>query len=504
LALVPEDHSSEVVERCRELLERFDESRAIRDLAPATRKLLHGGVLYALASLDAFRASSNVLEYADRLEGLGLKLYEMVADQLRTNYHALRGEAELADRYRGRVELHAVQAGSAWQAEIWAPCTMIAVNVLTQDTIGLKRTIEQLDRLGQEIPSLAFHAGMARSEYHFLKGEHAQGVAISGPLRASMPERGFTGYTFSLASEAHALNRLGRHAEAKALMEPWVQRLSDADKAMVGHYGNLARELAHAYCGLGDRERAFAIIDELLERHGGSGHPLLLGNLHSTGAAIAIAAGDTTRALEHLTQMEHAFRPTKNPALIAQWEHMRREVRRMVEQRTPELAASLDVLDSSSGAADVPVRSLLNQCKSAEQRAQLALDLIVDHVRGKRGFLFALQHAELQLIAPRHGAEPQTELVERIRHDIDQEDVTVVGRPARSPLPPALEAQPSRTAYRTITLAIPVGGALRVVGAVAIEGGARLLAAPQTSFLQTVARALFDDGDTGETKAGTR
>jgi hypothetical protein len=432
----------------------------------------------------------------------------MVADQLRTNYHALRGEAEIADRYRARVELHAVQAGSAWQAEIWAPCNMIAVNVLTQDTIGLKRTMEQLDRLGQEIPSLAFHARMARSEYHFLKGEYEQGIAISGPLRASMPERGFVGYTFSLSSEAHALNRLGRHAEAKALMEPLVQGLSEADKDVVGHYGNLARELAHAHCGLGDHTAAFAIIDELLERHGGSGHPLLLGNLHSTGAAIAIAAGDATRALEHLTQMEHAFRPTKNPALIAQWEHMRREVRRLVEQRTPELTVSLDALDSSSGASDVPVRALLKQCKSADQRAQLALDLIVNHVRGKRGFLFAFQHDDLQLIAPQHGAEPQTELVERIRHDIDQDleqdDVTVVGRPARSPLPPALEPAPSRTAYRTITLAIKVNGALRVVGAVAIEGGVRPLAAPQTSFLQTVARALFDDGETGETQAGTR
>jgi hypothetical protein len=505
LALVPEDHPAEIIERCRELLERFDETRAIRDLAPATRKMLHGGVLYALASYDAFRASSNVLEYADRLEGLGLKLYELVADQLRTNYHALRGEAEIADRYRARVELHAVQAGSAWQVEVWAPCTMIVVNVLTQDTIGLKRTIEQLDRLGQEIPTLAFHARMARSEYHFLKGEHEEGIAISRPLRATVPERGVAGYTFSLASEAHALNRLGRHAEAKALIEPVVQRLSEADKAIVGHYGNPARELAHACCGLGDHATAFAIIDELLDRHGGSGHPLLLGNLHSTGAAIAIAAGDATRALDHLARMEAAFAPTKNPALIAQGEHMRREVKRLVEQRAPDLRADLDAIDSSSNETEVPVRSLLKQCKSADQRAQLALELIVQHVRGKRGFLFALERDELQLIAPQHGAEPQTELVERIRYDIDQDleqdDVTVVGRPARSPLPPALEVPPSRTAYRTITLGFQSGGGLRVVGAVAVECGARPLRAPQASFLQRVARALFEDGEGSSSRA---
>jgi hypothetical protein len=150
----------------------------------------------------------------------------------------------------------------------------------------------------------------------------------------------------------------------------------------------------------------------------------------------------------------------------------------------------------------------MKQCNGAEQRAQLALDLVVKHVRGKRGFLFALQRDDLQLIAPRHGAEPQTELVERIRRDIDQDleqqDVTVVGRPARSPLPPALEQQSSRTAYRTVSLSYQKGDAMRVVGAVAIECGDRPLARPQTSFLEAVARALFEDGDTAETRAGTR
>ena len=509
LAMVPQERFTDILEEGTEILNRLDSPRRITDLRRQARRILQGGVIYAVASIDAFRAEPKVLEYADRLDQLGLKLYEMVADQLRAVYHAMRGEVDLANDYRAKVETHAVQAGSAWQAEIWVPSSMIVVSVLTRDTIGLKRTMEQIDRLAQQIPALKLHAEMVRAEYNYLKGDYAHGLAIAGPIIAATKDREFVGRTFSLASQARALNRLGRYTEAKSLMEPLVARLSEADKEVVAHYAELSRELAHAYSGLGDHEGAAAIIDDMLVRYGTCNNPLLLGNLHASATALALAVDDVLLAREHLSEMERFFRPTGNPSLIAQCEHMRREVRRRVALTAPEHAAEFGDLDSVAGDEFSTARSLLSQAQGPEQRAQHALDLLIAHMRGRSGYLFSYEKSDLHLIAPRHGAEPHTEVLDRIRDGVagnqPAADVTVVtARLARASLPPTTEPPPRRSNFRTYLLTIPQTGGDRIVGAVAIEAGVNALSSPKPEFLQTVARALFEAGDAGKTEVSTR
>jgi tetratricopeptide (TPR) repeat protein len=381
--------------------------------------------------------------------------------------------------------------------------------VLTMDTIGLKRTMEQLDRLAQEIPSLHLHARMVRAEYHYLKGEYEQGFAIAQPVIESTTDRAFIGRTFAISSEARALNRLKQHAEAKALVEPLVERLSEADKEVVAHYSSLSVELAHAYSGLGEHDKAVAIIEAMIERYARSEHPLLMGNLYATATSVAVVAGEVPRALDYLMQMEQAFRPTGNPALIGRWEHMRREVRRLLKDRAPEAVAALGGIESTADDAGESAVALLSQCNGADQRARFALDLLINHTHGKRGFLFSFEQGDLRLIAPQHGVEPSTELVDRIREDIeaeiDRDEVTVVtDSPARSSLPPPLEPPPARMDYRTHLLRIPHEGGLRVVGAVAIEAEGRAVSSPQQSFLQRIARSLFEAGDAGKTEVQTR
>jgi ribosomal protein S19E (S16A) len=57
---------------------------------------------------------------------------------------------------------------------------------------------------------------------------------------------------------------------------------------------------------------------------------------------------------------------------------------------------------------------------------------------------------------------------------------------------------------RTHLLRIPHEGGLRVVGAVAIEAEGRAVSSPQQSFLQRIARSLFEAGDAGKTEVQTR
>ncbi|MDH5671253.1 MAG: protein kinase [Myxococcales bacterium] len=504
LAKLPEERVADVAEGCRQLLARFRDPRPIRDMPPETRVLIHGGILYAAGAMEVFRAGSRALEYADELDALGMKLYSMVADQLRTNYHAMRGEIELADQYRTRVEMHAVQAGSAWQVEIWVPSSMIVVCMLTQDSIGLRRVATQLERMAQEIPSLERHAQLARVEYDQLRGDFERSFSVSESILSATYDREYIGRSFTLTGRARALNRLGRHAEARAEIEPLVQGLRAEDRNVVGLYVEPMRELIHAIAGTGDYRAAMDYVRELLQYYAASQHPLVLGNLHASACAIALAAEDGPALVEHLSLMERYFHPTRNSALIAQCERVRRQAQRMLSGAapTPAMASAADSgTDQTGGSA----HSLLSHCHGAEERAQFALQILLNHVGGVEGFLFACDaEGALRLIAPQHGDEPPPALLERLRMELSGQGDSggelkiAAGRTGRESLPPPMRFQVSWERFRTHRLATQLNGHPKVVGAFAVRvGESEQLREPQPQFLESVARSLYEAGDAG-------
>jgi hypothetical protein len=76
----------------------------------------------------------------------------------------------------------------------------------------------------------------------------------------STPDRGFIGRSNAMATYCRALNRLGRHAQAKAALQPMIERLSEADRRVVSFYANLYREYAEADAGLGNFVEATRLL----------------------------------------------------------------------------------------------------------------------------------------------------------------------------------------------------------------------------------------------------
>jgi hypothetical protein len=55
------------------------------------------------------------------------------------------------------VETHAIQLGSAWQVETWAPADILKTSLATHDVLGMKRAAQELSRL-----ALGFRKTMPR------------------------------------------------------------------------------------------------------------------------------------------------------------------------------------------------------------------------------------------------------------------------------------------------------------------------------------------------------
>ena len=102
------------------LLERLADPRFYPTLTPDKRPLYVTGAHYARGTFAIMLANGRAaLESADALDASGLKLYAMIASQLRFLYYMNRGEFSKAAAHREQVELHAAHVGSAWQVETW-------------------------------------------------------------------------------------------------------------------------------------------------------------------------------------------------------------------------------------------------------------------------------------------------------------------------------------------------------------------------------------------------
>jgi tetratricopeptide (TPR) repeat protein len=303
------------------------EARTQRRAFPENvRRLFLGGALYALGAIETLSDGEAALRYADRLEAFDLRLYDMIANQLRMLHHAHRGESELVTRYRERVETYAAARGSAWQVEVWEAPVMLLVHEHEGNVVGLKRTAERLARLSREVPSLERYATMARGAYFRLRGEYAAALAVlEAAHRESTPFPG-KGQLVGLLGAAY--NDAGQHAKAELVTGEFLAGIGAEERPFLRMHLLARTQHALALSGMGHVEEAETELERALEEHGSCRGPVTLGLLHCARARVALRAGDPASFEIHRAKMEEWLRPTGNPSLVSACERLRLEARR--------------------------------------------------------------------------------------------------------------------------------------------------------------------------------
>jgi hypothetical protein len=301
------------------LLERFQNPRYYPTLPDEARPLYIAGAHFARGSLAVLRSDGRAaLASADALDSTGLKLYRMIASQLRYLYYMNRGEHSLAAPHREQVELHAAQVGSAWQVEAWEAPAMIPISASIHDVVSLTQISERLDVYAKKLPSLRLHARLSKFALELTRRtprEHTI-LLVQEELEA-LPPRSFIGWAAACGFLARAFNETGRHDRAIEVCERTLERMTDGDGDFVTLFLIVELELAMGLTGLGRHDEAFARVDALVARFAGSDHPLLVGRLHEVRALVAWTAGREVEYAESQRLMAERFRPTGTPALIA-------------------------------------------------------------------------------------------------------------------------------------------------------------------------------------------
>ena len=484
LATLPEDRLLPTIAKLRWTAERCDNARPIIGITSEVKQMLLLNALYALGSLEGMREDPEALRIADQLDSLGLQLGNLYAAQIRASYHGVRGEDALAADYRKRVEIFALQAGSAWLAEIWAPTSAILFCLMSRDSVGIRRVMGELDRLGAEIPSLLRYARLARVVNFALHGDDLAAKEALGDLIDAEP-RSFIGWTAMMGSAVRVFARSGDRERARAIGELALSVLDPDDRRVTTMVVPLIAELAllEAECG---EPAAARRIDDYMADIGERGGPVTLGTLHEAGAQIALVFGDAQRAREHLAHVKHWFLPTENPVLIARCERLQREITTgSFDMRTPDTCGT--------GPSSIEaVRAVMRDCVTAKDRAVAALDLLLKETGAATGYLFGADESDVVLLCQRGSDVPPADLRELIGREIEcatssEHDSSSVATRVQAPPRPSKQAT-----YRVIVLADRKRAGQRVIAAAAIADDRGSLRTPAATLLAAVADGLSE------------
>jgi tetratricopeptide (TPR) repeat protein len=278
---------------------------------------------FARGAFATFRAHGQAaLDSAAILDASGLKMYSMIASQLRFLYHANRGELGLAAQHRAQVELHAAHVGSAWQVELWEAAALLPLYLSIGDVVTLTRIVRRFNELTRVAPSLHFYRRLAEFALKVASNESGDFGQLALREVNRCEPRSFIGWSTTIAFAANVQNAAGRFAEARATCERALVTMTDEDREYVVLFVQVDIQAAIADAGLGEVDLAMARLDGLLSRYEDSGHPLALGLLHEARASIAYKAGRKRDYHFSLTQVDRLFRATGTPLLIAKSERL--------------------------------------------------------------------------------------------------------------------------------------------------------------------------------------
>ncbi|MDB4985879.1 MAG: putative serine/threonine protein kinase [Myxococcaceae bacterium] len=371
-ALLVTDRVGETAAGLKTMLGRLERGEVLRDLPEGRRRDYIAGIYLSLGVQDCWKDSPEALAIADKIEHFS-PMHAMTADHFRAAYAQNQGAAARAELYQQRVELHAMQLGSTWQVELWAPVDAAKTAMRLNDPLVIRHAFQDLSRLAAELPSIALEERRARGMYFMLIGHHEKAVAL---LELDEEPRSVIGWTFTRGALAPAHNGLGQHARAKAICEDALARRDPRDAAYPVIGLNVQIELARAESGLGHHVEARSLLEQLIEEHAPRRGAVTMGALHEARAWAALGEGQLTCCREHLAQMESWLRPTGVASLL---------------ERVHDLKRALQVLEPST--EDSFSSALRSGLREAQQITQISLRLRAETELG----LAALTRAALEI-----------------------------------------------------------------------------------------------------------
>jgi hypothetical protein len=381
---------------------------------------LLAGVLLLAGINECYREHSKAVEYARRLEKVGTPIALSSAQRILMTYYLLRGDRERTQYHRRQLDLQAIQGNTTWQVEWFAVPVEGMAGASWTDLIALRRSLDRMERLVEEVPSLIPMRDGIRIAYHFRRGEYARAVELGLVYLAKHPPRSIIGWAGAYAVTALSLVELDEPEQALQITERALAGVSEGDRSYFVMYATLEVAHATALAVLGHRERADEIFRIRLARLRACGEHVRAFVIHEYRTKVARLLGDREALMEAIKDMREAALASGNPAVIALADRVT-ELRAR-QRSSPLPPASRAGVQATAPVLIVPPRALdrtavsmfLRECKEPEVRAQHALHMLGQYASSGEAYLFTVAQGALQLAASLDESQPSAVLEGRL------------------------------------------------------------------------------------------
>ena len=503
------NHAFAQYERAREL---WRETLVKLDAQPGSDETfvnaMRNAIAYAIGMMDGQLGLATAADWAERLDH---DPYQRIsALDLRRIVRLEQGDALGADRLRRQAEVLALQQ-TVPQMFKSLLTVELAAYANSRDLTGVAHVIEQLKPLAARFATWEPSLLVAEANFHVVRGDYEAAKAKFEQCieRTRFDNRGqsphLAMWVAGQAGLADCLIGLGRYEEARAAASSALA-ICEAGQ-VVGAAFDLVRTLALAEAKLGDA-RAVQRLDDLIAAQNQLGVTgLRLGLSYEARASVAIWSGDAGAFEQFAALTAREYRHGARTALAARYERLINEAARCGIRTRLALGdfEALAGVDTSAIGSDelltVITRSMAGS-RSADERAQLALQMICAAHGASVGHLYLITPAGLVLRASQGADIPALELGQYVtryvsdkqQRSADLDDMITGDLPHDDALTSLVQA--AGTSYELLPLGCVIDSVSTLVGVTCVEvAQTRVRNEKQVQLLNALAASLLQSGD---------
>jgi hypothetical protein len=291
-------------------------------LPEEARLQLEVGIYLLLGQLDALLTDGSAEQTLQAIDKLHTSTSRQTQAALRVAFHGHRGERAPFVHALDEMDQLAAKAGSIWRNDVQVPRMLWSTYALCEDVMSLKRAVQQLDTLADEVPSIARLRDVVNACYLAERGMAAEALvrheSVFRTLESDLSVRGVQ----YLGAYARVLRKAGQFERARQVCESVLVRLHGEQRAFTMLVFGVRMELALSLAMTGEHQRAVQMLDELAAEQLRHDNPLLHGLTHGARAEVALLQHDLREAQRQLAAMGQWFRSTDHPALFAQFQRL--------------------------------------------------------------------------------------------------------------------------------------------------------------------------------------
>jgi hypothetical protein len=338
-------------------------------------------VMNGLGMLEAAMGLASCLRWAEQIETD--PLFQVNGLLVRVLYRLWQGQCLQAERDQRRIETMRIESSARQNFENAHLLWQVSAHAALEDLTRLRRTLEEIRRAAEDFPGWQPVVSYAKAEFQRVRGDlrRAETELASSLSKIAAGEHQM--WPNLAAARVRVVDDLGRHEDAVALGRRYIEQAEQAEIGFARHFISLALSVAEARHHMPDAaERAERVISTL-KQLGSTGLNLALA--YEARVRVAIAAGDRASYEKYIGLFERECLPSASDALGPKLHKLKREA-----QRQGLVAAPVAAPQAAAGMGHSQLKTTLQSCSGAVERAHVMLSLLAVQCGVGEGFLYRM------------------------------------------------------------------------------------------------------------------